>query len=543
MMKKTTKILLAISMAIFICDSAVSGGSFMRSTDSQIANLKSKLNKAYDTIALLNQSNSDVYSESQQKISILESNIDRLRRELDDRNQNSAQNIAVWEERVQNLTAQLNELSERILPYDCIKNIEAQQFDAAEKKLQVLRQNETIIADIIKRVYSGRMVNLPLLNNFGKSQRDIQMKLMVYKSLANALKDTDDGNVLDVVNLVNSVNGEIINQNNVPNDMKEQAIVVKNKLRDIIIKMAARILWRSMLDNTISSNSIVNDISNRTLYTVDNDLFFDVMTDVVNNMYGSLNTKRILANIENYIDLRCRMDGFTALFYRMKNENNIMYSEEMVDLVFHIHTVKRENNYDMVPLMIRNRFEMIKNELPQSLSALAFASSVCLKNRGFDEYLYADEDTKDRYRREVRTFVNVKQDSKAKWKIERHQDGDLSIKNVKYDEYLCYSTVYALYDLYDLSEKSLWRSFYSFTHIPKTNIPENRWRFISTSDGLKIMSMHDKELALLAIDSFHIFSKNPSNVYAGAKYLWGRMGPMEHTWPDQNYLWKVEECN
>lgn len=485
-------------MVIFILDFGETGG-FQSSRDNQIADLKQKLDKALRTIELLNESGSNARIEAQETISSLERNIAELRRELDDRTQASNRDVTVWEQRVQGLTAQVSQLLERCLPYDCIKNIQNREFRAAAEKLELLKQNEAVTADIVNQVYGGRIENVRLLNDFGKSIGDANLALLVYKPLVDTLStNTVNIHIDDLIDLFKSVE----NKANGAQDGK--AFTVKMKLRNLIKQAGTKALKDAMLNNQLTTEL------NKAMLTIDSNLFFEVIVGAMENIYGLIDARKMLDYIKKFESLPQTLDGYTALFNTMKNANRGWPSDELVELTFDIKELRKRNNYNSVDWNIRQRFETLKDGMPKSLSALAFSANgnVCLKNAEYDEYLTAAAPYQyDKDRREVKTSTT--KSCAASWTIER-DGGHVSIKNADKNECLFPSRSYHYNSI--------------FTYIPNSHVRQNKWKIIYHQSGVRITNLvKDQSIAAYA----------NSNVHGVAP---GRSSGL-------NDIWEMEECN
>lgn len=117
-------------------------------------------------------------------------------------------------------------------------------------------------------------------------------------------------------------------------------------------------------------------------------------------------------------------------------------------------------------LQVRDRFEQLKNKLLPSLSALVFASQVCLKNVEFDKYLYAAGDNSKfgNERRQVFIWKKCERAPFACCEITRKYEESSSITNVCRDEYLIYSE----------SNDRL------FAWIPNEDVSNNKCEIVST---------------------------------------------------------------
>lgn len=505
-MEKTKIIFIAIPLVIYFFDFGETG-RFHASRDNQIADLKQKLDEANKRIELLNESSSKARIEAQEKIANLEEDIARLRRELDDRAQASNQDVADWVQRVQGLTARINQLLERYLPYECIKNIQNREFSAAAEKLELLKQNGASTADIVNQVYGGIIENVRLLNDFGKSISDIRLAMLVYGPLVDTLsRNTVNSHIYDFIDLFKSVENKfgfipiqlLLGQN------ARETLAVKFKLRKVIKQAGSNILKDVMLNNTITTEL------NNAMFTIDSDLFFETISDAMEHLYDRMDTKKMFDYLRKFESLSQALDGYRALFYALKNGNNgDLHTEWIVELAFDIVELRKRDNYANVDSNIKDRFERLKEDLPKSLSALAFSrdSNVCLKNVENQEYLYASsiEDNKDRRK----VFTSSIKYCTASWTIKR-VGGHLSITNVNKNEHL-YVSVYFNYRM--------------FTYIANGNVFQNKWKIIPHPSGVRIMNLVYDGISIAAIGDSKVNGVKQDEIR------------------NQNGIWEVEECH
>lgn len=509
-MMKATKLIIftAISLAIFCFDF---GEADEFGSNDHIAELLLKLDAALETIEQLKEYDTKTDIVWHNKITMLQSNIGSLSRELHYRDQISLAKMADWEQRAVNLTRQIDDISVLMLITYCSKYIQNGDFDEAEDKLIGFEANETIVASIVNRVYNGRSKHIRLLNDFGESLKDIELRLKVYKPLAYAIRPNTLSNDMDeIINLALSVDSEINALPRTDDNIRNEAIAVKNKLRHTI-----EIVYSEVLKDAILNNKTTANIS-LAVFHIHPDLFFDAITIAMDSIYGKVPTTHILDYIRRFKHAAQGMDGYAALFYKMKNANGNLHTDEMVELAFYIHEYRNRRifirNSRFVLSSIR-RFEKLKDELPKSLSVLAFSKRVCIKNNQYPEYLFVGADTKydQRYAFTSKRSTPLCQ---ARWKIER-KNGKLSIKNAYYNEYLFISNDNKL-----------------FTWIPKYGaIRNSNWRIISTPSGVMLQTMVDESTYITA--SMDFFRQDRRHVIAANADE--RNGHNDH--------WELEECD
>lgn len=491
-------------MAVFLFDSVRSDGSFGSYKYKMVAELKKTLDEAYKTIELLKKVHSQEANEYKQQISAMQSVIEKLRRQIDDQNHSSNEHILELVDKVHKLVGEMKILSERILPYDCIQDLEAQRFVDASQKLEILSKNETLVGYIIKKVYNGHRENIELLQKFTIYLTNNRLELLVYKSLADVIKETNDQyDTYTVLKLLESVKSFRSSMGS-SSDVYKEAGMVLDKLRNIIKKSAA---------NTLILNEFSSNYDVMIFYRVDNDLFYEMISDAFDRVYNTADTSKLLGYASKFSAITIRIDMYTSLFHQMKR--NKLHSDSMIELVFDIQEIFHSSQYRDVPSQIKHRFEQLKKDLPPSLSALVFASKVCLIDAFYGEYLYAAgkrcltlPDSRGVYTRKA---ANAKKF--IYWTIKRRNDGSLSIKNECRNEYLFYLHLL-------------------LTWMPKVDRVENDWRIVSTPNGVKIFhGTIDHNKSLVTRD--HEFCGDNED---------GRIVYAEADSRDKKNIWKIEDC-
>lgn len=512
-------IFIGIATAIF-CFNFGKSHKFDSSQSEKIAELKEYLNAALETIKQLNEyDNSTLHDPWPLTISmreIIAKEIVALNRELNDRYQINPQKMIEWEQRTEDLTTDVDLIAERMLTTYCIDRLLLDRgFEACEKKLTQFAANETIIENIVSYVYyykfDGRSKNIRLLNDFGQNLNDVQLILEVYKPLADLINANTLNNGIDeLIDLALSVDKKIIRRISA-DKIRDEGIDVKNKLRDTIKRMLAKVLKDAVFDNEIPANLSM-------VYAVDRDLFFDAITLAMDSIYDTVSTTHILDCLKSFEMAAQTIDGYTALFYKMK----YFHSDEMVELAFHIQEFRKQSissNYSRLVWDLRRRFEKLKYEFPKSLSALAFSDSVCMRNYQNGEYMVAAKYTDDSDdRRFVLTLDAFTPADHGTWKIER-KNGKLSIKNDFYQEYLFFSK----HDVHNYT-------MFTWRH-PKYDINENNWRIISTRTGVKLQSVVDESVYIASSEK--LFKEDRYHVIAA--HADETIGRNDH--------WVLEECS
>ncbi|PRD22884.1 UNVERIFIED_CONTAM: Ankyrin-3 [Trichonephila clavipes] len=242
------------------------------------------------------------------------------------------------------------------------------------------------------------------------------------------------GNPYKMMKLITSLEEEIISRANTPSDVKEWLASYVSSLRDSIKGIAKKELKNDMLDDSYASTT---ELANK-IYKFDGKLFGEIIKKVVNDLYKEIDTEEVLSFIRSYNFATQRIQGYVAVFDKMKRENSLN-NNAVFNLAFYVKEVMEAGDYSSVNSEKRSELEEIKKELPESLGNLVFSSKVCIKNVEYRRYLYSPNDYKgfqfDDERRRVFTWSSNLGGDEFKWKVELNGDS-VYLKNVKYGGYL-----------------------------------------------------------------------------------------------------------
>ncbi|WP_353277794.1 ankyrin repeat domain-containing protein [Wolbachia endosymbiont (group A) of Agelastica alni] len=256
-------------------------------------------------------------------------------------------------------------------------------------------------------------------------------KLDVVKSLFG---ESIDDNSYKMIKLIRSLKEEIISRASTPSNVKEWAVSYVSSMRDSIKGIAKKELKNGMLDDSYASTTELAD----KIYNFDEKLFDEIIKKVVNDLYKEIDTEEMLSFIRSYNSATQRIQGYVAVFDKMKRENNLN-NNAVFNLAFYVKEVMEAGDYNSVNSEKRSELKEIKKELPGSLRNLVFSSKVCIKNVEYGRYLYSPNDYKDFQfdsdRRRVFTWSSNLGGDQFKWKVELNGD-NVYLKNVEYGRYL-----------------------------------------------------------------------------------------------------------
>ncbi|WP_338477023.1 ankyrin repeat domain-containing protein [Wolbachia endosymbiont (group A) of Nomada hirtipes] len=345
-------------------------------------------------------------------------------------------------------------------------------------------------------------------------------KLDVVKSLFG---ENVDDNPYKMMKLIRSLEKEIISRANTPSNVKEWAASYVSSLRDSIKSVARKELKNDMFDDSYASTT---ELANK-IYNFDKKLFGGIIKEVVNDVYGEIDTEEMLRFIRSYDSTTQKIQGYVAVFDKMKRENNLN-NNAVFNLAFYVKEVMKAGDYSSVNSEKRSELEKIKKELPESLRNLVFSSKVCIKNVGYGRYLYSPSDYKDFQfdsdRRRVFTWPSKLGDDQFKWKVELNGD-NVYLKNVGYGRYL-----YSPSDYKDFQFDSDRRRV--FTWPSKLGDDQFKWKVELNGDNVYLKNV-----------GYGRYLYSPSD-YKDFQFDSDRWRVF--TWPsklgDDQFKWKVENC-
>ncbi|WP_265036230.1 ankyrin repeat domain-containing protein [Wolbachia endosymbiont (group A) of Anomoia purmunda] len=265
------------------------------------------------------------------------------------------------------------------------------------------------------------------------------VKFFLDRNMSIEVKNNDPYKMIGVVE---GVKNEIINQADTAANVKKWAESFVEKLRYSIKSVAKEKLKDGMLHDGYSS---VNKLANE-IYKSDGKLFDDTIRGVINDVYGKVDTKKILSCVRSHGYIDQLISAYIAVFDAMQR-NNDLNNGAVFKLAYYVKEAIEMKNYPDVHQEERSNLEKLKSRLPKSVRNAVFASQVCIKNTYQNEYLYAAVDcfNYDTERRKAFTWVLGKNDKQGVWKIQL--DGDsFRIVNVEFNEHLYAASNYFNYD-------------------------------------------------------------------------------------------------
>ncbi|WP_281508712.1 ankyrin repeat domain-containing protein [Wolbachia endosymbiont (group B) of Pandemis cinnamomeana] len=320
-----------------------------------------------------------------------------------------------------------------------------------------------------------------------------------------------------MMKMVDVLKKEIINQADTAANVKKWAEFFVEKLRYSIKSVAKEKLKDGMLHNGYSS---VNKLADE-IYRSDGKLFDDIIKGVINDVYGKVDTKKILSFVRSHGYIDQLILSYVAVFDAMQ-ENDDLNNGAVFKLAYYIKETMNFDNYANARLEKRSNLEELKSRLPESVKNIVFASEVCIKNTYQNEYLYAADScfNYDSNRRKVFTWTpkNEKND-KFRWMIK--PDGDnFNIVNAGFNENLYAASDYFNYD----NDRRM-----VFTWVSGGGVARDVWMIKPDGNDCSIMNVKLKEYVYAADYAKH--DKDRRSVFT-----WIPGGEVTQG------VWKIEDC-
>ncbi|WCR59677.1 MAG: Phosphocholine transferase AnkX [Wolbachia endosymbiont of Ctenocephalides felis wCfeF] len=333
----------------------------------------------------------------------------------------------------------------------------------------------------------------------------------------NSSIEVENDDPYKMIKVARSVKKKIISKPDTAPNVKRWAEFFVEKLRYSIKGVAKKELEKSMLNSYKALNiKLANKI-----YNFDKKLFDELTKEVVNDVYGKVDTKEILTCIGSHNDIGQRISGYVAVFNIMQR-NNDLNNSGIFKLSYSIKEIMNSDNYANLDSEKRSDLEKLKGKLPESLRNAIFLSKVCIKNIYQGEYLYAANSyfNYDKNRTRVFTWIpNDELNNKFKWKIQR--DGDnFNIVNVELNQYLYAANNYFNYDS---NRRSV------FTWVPGGWVTQGVWKIELSGDKCDIKNVEHNEY-LYAAD-YGKYDQERRSVFSwipGGKIIQGE--------------WRIEDC-
>ncbi|MFP3027447.1 MAG: ankyrin repeat domain-containing protein, partial [Wolbachia sp.] len=236
--------------------------------------------------------------------------------------------------------------------------------------------------------------------------------------------------------LIQNIEEEFSNQTDISSNAKIWIKSFIEKLKDSMKGLAKRKLEQDMLDGcSYLSSNLSSEIDK-----FDKELLNEIITNVIEDMYGRVDMKKMLNCVYSYGSSDQSILGPMAVFDTMKTRGDLN------NAVFKLaHWIKEEMDfykYNSASTKEESDLEMLKNQLPESVRNVVFALQVCIRNVEYGRYLYSPNDdcmyhlnSCDTNRRYAFTWPSNGGGNNFKWKVELNGD-NVYLKNVEYGRYL-----------------------------------------------------------------------------------------------------------
>lgn len=317
--------------------------SFISPSGRVIAELKNELNELRERIKNLKEA----HYMDQSQIASWQSEASRLQRELDNTHQASAQQLLDLNRQMENLTAQVNQLTIRFLPDDCIRSIDARRYSDAAAKIKYIR-NQTEIARIVNKVYVGQTNNSYILKEFAPHIDDLHVRALVYEALVRETNNFRDNDIIFKMDLCTQT-------------QFAEAKSISDYLKDSIFTEVIGMWMNSIKHNRYLSNSNIQNISNE-IYTRTN-LFDELTHKFVNDSFNDgITVNQVCDFFASYTDISQSIYGYLAVFEKIEHGDLAQKAPVIIPLTPHIEETFISPRYLSVSEQLKNKFQRMKDE-------------------------------------------------------------------------------------------------------------------------------------------------------------------------------------
>lgn len=449
---------------------------------SQAAFLQDTINRLNDEIKGLQKSDSASANNYAELISDLNEQIVKLISSSDNLKKYSEQELSQKNSLIRTLRVSIEDLNIQIsnlkikiqkseqddLPNDCVRDIEAKRFKDANKKLELIGKDK--ISYVVAKAYMCRATNLILLLDFADKIEKIELKMSFYNAVERELELTKNHNNLLVTELCVAVKRSIINGNGTPDNVKQEAVRLVERLHILIKQNLIGAMETANYDPSkrVGFYEIVDKI-----FTFDVLWFRRMIEDIFYIKYDKKDEalKYLMAHTWIPELVQSRVAAFNVLKQKndLKSHTALLLAMYINEFLSHYsYYLKSNPTYEVM-------LKSIKTEWPSdSLSALAFAPKLYIKNIKYNEYLFASDpgdivDESDR--RRVYTLVSGDRGSLAYWQVVCNTNNfQCTIKNTINDEYLFASFMH--------QKGAGHNSHRVFTWIPKNEVIQGNWELL-----------------------------------------------------------------
>ncbi|XP_062708861.1 uncharacterized protein LOC134288333 [Aedes albopictus] len=415
-----------------------------------VTNLENEMKKMKEDIDKLLQS-ANITAEDKERLSGLEDTVKKLQKLIDDQRLELEQKIENLQSLVEVLLATIDtlriELDDvkrkalleeedeklRRLPSECIEAIKSHDFTTAVSKLQEIEKDSTINM-IVNRVYDHHVSNFDLILQFAEVVNVKQRSFLVYKALGYEMEINEHRDPIKMIELIKRLRNVIINNQNTSAQTKRDAQSFENSLQNSIKIVSKEKLKHALLNDVYETNDI--KILSNSVYGISDKLFGSLITEVVNEIYGRMDTKKLLKYLSIHSYIQQSIPGYAAVFNKIRNSNN----DTLFNIAYCIKNAMTASTYASLDSENKSTLDQIRNSLPKSVRNAAFATKVCIENKKYPKNLFASgKYFHDRLRRMVFTWMphDKREDrvNEDKWNLIRTGES-FYFFNVAHQEYM-----------------------------------------------------------------------------------------------------------
>lgn len=519
-------------------ENAPGDGGFTRPPPgTTVTKLENEMKKMKEDIDKLLQS-ANITAEDKERLSGLEDTVKKLQKLIDDQRVQLEQKIENLQSLVEVLLATINtlriELDDvkrkalleeedkklRRLPSECIEAIKSHDFITAASKLQQIEKDSTINM-IVNSVYDHHVSNFDLILQFAEVVNVKQRSFLVYKALGYEMEINEHRDPIKMIELIKRLRNVIINNQSTSAQTKRDAQSFENSLQNSIKIVSKEKLKHALLNDVYETNDI--KILSNSVYGISDRLFGSLITEVVNEVYGRMDTKKLLKYLSIHTYIQQSIPGYAAVFNKIRRSNN----DALFIIAYYIKDAMTAPTYASLDSENKSTLDQIKNSLPKSVRNAAFATKVCIENKKYPKNLFASgKYLHDGPRRMVFTWMpnNIREDraNEDKWNLIRTGDS-FYFFNVAHREYM-----YSPSEYKDFKEGNDRRKVFTWT--AGNPFESCKWNMEPVGDDVYIKSV---------VQSEYLYTSN--------RYKHKKVNQKIFTWipggPVGNGVWTIVDCS
>lgn len=368
-----------------------------------------------------------------------------------------------------------------------VKAITTYKFEEAEEILKSFKV-ESIILNIVHKLYNDSETNLNLLLDFTESLTSISLCTLMVNAIHNELEIHNHKDLHKMVELIRILELRILNQEHFHQIYRFKAINIHKIITNFLKENSTSIMETKLLNHTLISDTKIAQFLGK-LYKFNSKLSNKILFNVIDRVFEKLTATEIIDRIFLHLDIPQRKNAINYMYTKLKNlkllDTGILklaqYTYDILKFIF----PKKKFNTKPVDILIT-----IWLEIPLSIQNLLVAESVCLKNVENLEYLQTETepDFCDSRRRNIVSKISQEREPEKVWYVKNQLGNEqFQFVNKKYhNEYL--------YGEGELNENK------DYIHTYTSKLPEQDenkkffWYLEVFGPNLRIKNVYDSQL-------------------------------------------------